>query len=216
MADPSALKALGPDEIEEGRLLFAQACEFITAAVDVDVLPPPDLPEVAFAGRSNVGKSSLLNALVGRRALARTSSTPGRTREIIFFDLGGRLRLVDLPGYGYARASKQAVAAWTRLIEDYLRGRPNLRRVLLLVDCRMGLKESDETALSLLDQAAVPVKIVVTKVDKAGDSERAEAHATVEAALRAHPAALPHIAETSALKGQGIAELRAAVAALAR
>ena len=214
MADPAAPEAPGPDEIEAGRVLFAQACEFIAAAPDVDALPPPDLPEVAFAGRSNVGKSSLLNALVGRRALARTSSTPGRTREIIFFDLGGRLRLVDLPGYGYARASKQAVAAWTRLIEDYLRGRPNLRRVLLLIDGRAGLKESDEAALALLDQAAVPVQIVVTKGDKVGGGERAEAYASLEAALRAHPAALPRIAATSALKGEGIAALRATLAAL--
>lgn len=203
------------EDLEHGRWLFAQECNFLTAATRVDALPPPDLPEIAFAGRSNVGKSSLVNALTGRKTLARTSTTPGRTRELIFFDLGGRLRLVDLPGYGYARAPRHAVEAWTQLIEDYLRGRSNLRRALVLLDARAGLKESDEAALALLDQAGVATQTVITKADKARAVEMERTVAAVSAALGAHPAVAPACITTSARKGAGIPELRAALAALA-
>jgi len=175
VADPA------PEALERGRILFAGECVFRAGAATVEQLPAPDLPEVAFAGRSNVGKSSLLNALAGRKALARTSQAPGRTRQINFFDLGGRLRLVDLPGYGYAKASKHAVRAWTRAIEDYLRGRPNLRRTLLLVDPRTGWKESDEAALLLLDQAAVATRLVLTKTDKMSASALTESAVDVAA-----------------------------------
>ena len=204
-----------PSELDAGRLLFARPCAFVLAATRVDALPSADLPEVACAGRSNVGKSSLLNALTGRRALARTSSTPGRTRALIFFDLGGRLRLVDLPGYGYARAPRHAVRAWTRLIEDFLRGRPNLRRALVLVDSRVGMKDSDEAALRLLDVAGVATTVVLTKADKASAAATAAMRTAVEAALRRHPAASPSVAVTSAATGEGIAALRAQIASLA-
>lgn len=213
--DDAAEAASAAAAIEAGRHLFAQQCEFIIAATDVGVLPPTNLPEIAFAGRSNVGKSSLVNALTGRKTLARTSTTPGRTRELIFFDLGGRLRLVDLPGYGYARAPRHAVDTWTRMIEDYLRGRPNLRRALLLVDARAGLKASDESALALLDQAGVAAQTVITKADKARAAELSKTIDTVAAALVRHPAAAPASIVTSAAKGTGIGELRAALAALA-
>jgi len=207
---------LSPEELEHGRWLFAQACEFMTASAQVDALPPADLPEIAFAGRSNVGKSSLVNALTGRKTLARTSTTPGRTQELIFFDLGGRLRLVDLPGYGFARAPRHAVEAWTQLIEDYLRGRPNLRRTVVLVDARIGMKDSDEAAMALLDQAGVTTQTVITKADKARATKLEHTVAAVSAALGAHPAAVPTCITTSAKKGAGIPELRAALAALVK
>jgi GTP-binding protein len=200
--------------LKRGRLLFAQPCTFLWAADSVAGLPPDDLPEVAFAGRSNVGKSSLLNALVGQKALANVSQTPGRTQKVNFFSLDGRLRLVDLPGYGYAKVAKRAVDAWTQLIEDYLRGRPSLRRVLLLVDARVGMKDSDEAALRVLDDAAVATRVVLTKADKVKASELAERTRSVQAALKQHPAAFPEVTPTSAHSGAGIAELRADVAAL--
>lgn len=208
------MSAVPPSALEAGRILFAQECTFVAAANRIDALPGVGLPEVACAGRSNVGKSSLVNALVGRKALARTSSTPGRTRELIFFELGGRLRLVDLPGYGYARAPRHAVHAWTRLIEDFLRGRPSLRRALLLVDSRAGLKDSDEGALSLLDAAGVVATVVLTKADKAPPAEVARVRGVAEAALRKHPAAAPRVEVTSASTGEGIAALRAEIATL--
>ncbi len=201
--------------LERGRLLFAQECRFVAGAASLQQLPSPDRPEVAFAGRSNVGKSSLINALTGRKALARTSHTPGRTQQINFFDLGGRLSLVDLPGYGYARASKKDVKTWTRLVRDYLRGRPNLTRLCLLVDARHGLKDSDREIMAMLDEAGVVYQLVLTKADKPRPAELAERCAAVEIEARGHPAAYPTILVTSAQAGTGIAALRAAVAALA-
>ncbi len=208
--DEAALEAL-----EAGRKLFAQDCQFVTGAASLDGLPPARLPEVAFAGRSNVGKSSLINALTGRRTLARTSKTPGRTQQINFFALGGRLLLVDLPGYGFTRAPKAQVKEWTALVEAYLRGRPTLRRAALLIDARHGPKASDRAVMAMLDQSAVSYQAVLTKAD----ATRTEALDAVLAALRGelagHAAAHPAIAVTSALTGTGIAELRAALAALA-
>ena len=181
----------------------------------MEALPPPDLPEVAFAGRSNVGKSSLLNALVGRKALARTSNTPGRTRELNFFQLGHTMRLVDLPGYGYARASRSEVDRWTGLTLDYLRGRAPLRRVCVLIDARHGLKPVDETTLATLDEAAVTYQIVLTKADKVKASALEAVRADVAKAIAKRPAAYPEVAATSSEKGTGIPELRTTLAALA-
>ena len=210
----------GPDgdesqALEAGRLLFSQACHFLISAAGADQLPELGLPEVAFAGRSNVGKSSLVNALTGRRTLARTSHTPGRTQQLNFFDLGGRLMLVDLPGYGYARASKTAVRQWTGLTRRYLKGRPGLKRVCLLVDARHGLKASDLEIMALLDAAAVSYQAVLTKADKTRPGALAEVLKKLETELARHPAAHPEIRVTSARTGSSVAELRAAIAALA-
>src|SRR5512144_2992588 len=153
-------------DFERGRWLFAQTCRFVAGAAKLEQIPVGPLPEVAFAGRSNVGKSSLVNALTGRRTLAKVSNTPGRTRQLNFFDLGGRLTLADLPGYGYARAPKEQVANWTRLVELYLVGRAPLRRALLLIDARHGLKETDERVMAMLDKAAVSYQVVLTKIDQ--------------------------------------------------
>jgi GTP-binding protein len=201
--------------IEAGRLLFARPAEFVLSVAEAAQLPPLGLPEIAFAGRSNVGKSSLLNALTGRKALARTSNTPGRTRQLNFFDLDGRLTLVDLPGYGYARASKSDIAAWTALARQYLAGRATLRRLYLLVDGRHGLKDSDRELMDLLETAAVPYRVVLTKVDKvkAGELEARIAEVEAEAGTRA--AALTRVAASSARKSHGIETLRAEIAALA-
>jgi GTP-binding protein len=203
------------DAVEAGRRLFAQACEFRAGGARDDALPPDELPEIAFAGRSNVGKSSLVNALTGRKTLARVSHTPGRTQQLNFFTLGQRLMLVDLPGYGYARASKQAVSGWTGLTRRYLKGRAGLRRVLLLVDARHGLKEPDRPVLDLLDEAAVSFQVVLTKIDKASPAELAARIAAVAAELKRHGAAHPVIHLTSAHDGIGIAALRGALGALA-
>ena len=208
MADFSA------GEIEEGRRLFAGEWNFLSAAGSLASLPRMAGPEVAFAGRSNVVKSSLINALTGRRALARTSHTPGRTQELIFFGGPGRLVLVDLPGYGYAAAAKSKVAAWTRLIHEYLRGRATLCRVYLLVDARHGLKEIDEAVLDTLSQAAVSHEIVLTKCDQVSAAALAERSAALNAAMRKRPAAFPDLIATSARGGAGIAQLRAAIARL--
>jgi GTP-binding protein len=201
-------------EIEEGRRLFAGEWNFLSAAASLASLPRMAGPEVAFAGRSNVGKSSLINALTGRRALARTSRTPGRTQQLIFFGGPGRLVLVDLPGYGYAAAAKTKVAAWGRLIEEYLRGRAALCRVYLLVDARHGLKEADDAVLDTLGQAAVSHEIVLTKCDQVSAAALAARSEAVNAAMRKRPAAFPDLIATSARSGAGIAQLRAAIARL--
>jgi GTP-binding protein len=219
-SQPAALKTPKGDELdaealEAGRLLFARECTFLKGVVRLDGLPAPSLPEVAFAGRSNVGKSSLLNALTGRKTLARTSNTPGRTREINFFDLGGALLLADLPGYGYAKVSKKQVKGWTRLVREYLTGRPNLRRLCLLIDARRGIKDSDREIMGLLDEAAVVYQTVFTKCDKVKVGALAARLDEAANELKTHGAAYPTIAATSALKGTGIAELRAELAALA-
>jgi GTP-binding protein len=201
--------------IEHGRWLFAQDCNLVISAARKDQLPASELPEIAFAGRSNVGKSSLVNALTGRRTLARTSNTPGRTRLVNLFDLGGRLGLVDLPGYGYARASKDEIKQWTGLTRAYLKGRPNLRRVCLLVDARHGPKESDRAVMALLDESAVSYQLVLTKSDKLRGEALRKVVAATRAALARRPAAHPELRATSAQTGAGVAELRALLAALA-
>ncbi len=206
--------AAAADWAEAGRKLFAGRCEFIFAAARSDGLPPIGAPEVAFAGRSNVGKSSLVNALTGRSGLARTSRTPGRTQELIFFDLHGQATLVDMPGYGYAAASKEKAAAWGGLARDYLRGRPTLLRVFVLVDGRHGLKESDQETMRLLDAAAVSYAIVLTKGDEVKAADRSARIAATLDALRKRVAAYPEVMFTSARTGEGIADLRAHIARL--
>jgi GTP-binding protein len=210
-ATPEAQAAL----LEAGRLLFARPCRFFYAAQRLDQLPPAAAPEVAFCGRSNVGKSSLLNALTGQNALARTSRTPGRTRQLNFFDLGeGRLTLVDMPGYGYAQASKSVKEDWQGLMFDFLRGRPTLRRVLLLLDARIETKGSDRMAMRLLNDAAVAFQIVLTKADDTKPAQVARRREEAEALARSHTAGHPLVLATSAETGEGIAELRAEIAAL--
>jgi GTP-binding protein len=203
------------DALDAGRRLFAQECRFVAGAATPAALPADRLPEVAFIGRSNVGKSSLVNALTGRSTLARVSHTPGRTRQLNFFELGGRLMLVDLPGYGFAAAAKREAARWQDLIRLYLKGRASLRRALLLVDARHGLKEADRPIMALLDQAAVSYQIVLTKADTVSATALAARVAEVAAALARHVAAHPVVHATSARDGSGIAALRAELAALA-
>jgi GTP-binding protein len=202
--------------LEHGRWLFAQDCRFLLGAVKAGDVPDLGHPEVAFAGRSNVGKSSLVNALTGRKTLARTSNTPGRTQQLNFFDLGERLVLVDLPGYGYARASKSKVKDWTGLTRAYLRGRAALRRVCLLIDARHGFKESDRQVMTVLDGAAVSYQVIFTKSDKTTADALARQIAASQSELARRPAAHPQILATSALAGRGVPELRAALAALAQ
>ena len=214
MADADTHEAQREAE-ERGRILFAQECEFLRGAATLDGIPPAELPEVAFVGRSNVGKSSLVNALTGRKTLARVSNTPGRTREINFFRLGGRLMLADLPGYGYARVSRTDSERWTELIFAYLRGRPSLRRAVLLIDSRRGPMPQDVEVMELLDRSAVSYQVVLTKVDKLKTGELAHAEAQTETESRRHAAAHPELIATSAEKGDGIPALRAALAALA-
>ena len=210
MTDPSFSKP----EIEAGRKLFAGDWQFLSAAGSLPSLPKMKGVEIAFAGRSNVGKSSLINALTGRKALARTSHTPGRTQELVFFSGGGLLKLVDMPGYGYAATSKQKVKAWTELIHAYLRGRANLARVYVLVDSRRGLKAADEVVLDTLGEAAVSHQIVLTKTDEVKDADLAATIAATQATLRKRPAAFPDLLATSARSGSGMPELRAAIARL--
>ena len=202
-------------EREAARVLFAGPAEFMLGVTTMGALPPPDLPEVAFAGRSNVGKSSLLNALVGRKALARTSNTPGRTRELNFFQLGETLRLVDLPGYGYAKASRSEVQSWTGLTLDYLRGRAPLRRTCVLIDSRHGLKSVDLETMETLDVAAVPYQVVLTKADKVKPTAAEAMRARVAEAIAKRPAAHPDVLVTSSEKGEGLEALRTTLAALA-
>lgn len=208
--DEAAAHAL---RVERARKLFAGPIAFLKSAPALQHLPPPDVPEIAFAGRSNVGKSSLLNALTGRSALARTSVTPGRTQELNYFDVGAPLvfRLVDMPGYGFAKAPKDVVRKWRFLINDYLRGRQVLKRTLVLIDSRHGIKPVDAEVLAMLDEAAVSYRLVLTKTDKIKASELADVHAATLAEARKHPAAHPEVIATSSEKGMGIADLRAAV-----
>ena len=201
-------------EIETGRRLFAGEWNFVSAAGSLVSMPPMAGPEIAFAGRSNVGKSSVINALTGRRALARTSHTPGRTQELIFFTGPHRLMLVDMPGYGYAAAAKSKVAAWTALIHDYLRGRATLARVYVLIDARHGLKDTDDAILATLGKAAVSYEIVLTKCDQVGATALAERIEATKVAMKKRAAAFPDLVATSVRTGSGIAELRAAIARL--
>ncbi|HMO68607.1 MAG TPA: ribosome biogenesis GTP-binding protein YihA/YsxC [Novosphingobium sp.] len=204
-----------PDLEDQARRLFSGPVTFLKSAPALKFLPDPDVPEVAFCGRSNVGKSSLLNALTGRKAIARTSVTPGRTQELNFFDVGepAVMRLVDMPGYGFAKAPPKVVEAWRRLVRDFLRGRDVLKRTLLLVDSRHGIKPVDAEMMKMLDEAAVGYRVVLTKADKIKASELAKVLAATEAEARKHPAAYPVVHVTSSEKGMGIAELRAAVLA---
>ena len=202
-----------PDQIEAARKIFAGPIQFLKSAPSLDHLPSPDVPEIAFAGRSNVGKSSLLNALTGRTSLARTSVTPGRTQELNFFDIGTplKLRLVDMPGYGFAKAPKDMVRKWRYLVNDYLRGRQVLKRTLVLIDSRHGIKDVDREVFEMLDKAATSYRIVLTKTDKIKATELDAVYAAVGDEVRKRPAAQPDVISTSSEKGMGIAELRAAV-----
>ncbi len=203
------------DFIEAGRLLFAGPIAFERGVPAMQHLPEADVPEVAFAGRSNVGKSSLVNALCNRKALARASTEPGRTRELNFFRMGDRLRLVDMPGYGYAKAGKADIDRWNELTRDYLRGRPTLKRIILLIDARHGLKPHDNTVMDALDISAVSYQLVLTKADKVKPTEIETMAEQTSAAIVKRPAAHPKIIATSAQTGQGIELLRAEIAALA-
>lgn len=212
---PSIVSGFDEAALEAGRLLFAKECDFVWGANALNQLPEADLPEVAFAGRSNVGKSSLVNALTGRKTLARTSNTPGRTQQLNFFNLGNRLKLVDMPGYGYAKESKDKVEAWNDMVRRFLRGRVTLRRALVLIDSRHGLKPNDHEIMEMLDRTAVPYVVVLTKADKVKPAELDKVRRDTQVGLKKHPAAFPDIHVTSSEKGTGIAELRASLAALA-
>jgi GTP-binding protein len=210
-ADDDDMTAEELAQRQEAEKLFRGPCTFLKGVVSVEGLPGDDRVEVAFAGRSNVGKSSLINALLGRKAMARTSNTPGRTREINYFTLGERLYLVDMPGYGYAKASKDMVAGWNQLIQDYLRGRAALTRVFLLIDSRHGIKDNDNQIMALLDEMAVSYQIVLTKLDKLKVAERETIVAKTLKQLATHPAAFPEVIATSSEKRIGLEDLRLAV-----
>lgn len=203
-------------EVDMGRWLFAQACDFVAGAASAPALPPISLPEIAFAGRSNVGKSSLVNALTGRKTLARISHTPGRTQQLNFFALGDRLQLVDMPGYGYAAVGRAKVSAWEELVRDYLRGRASLMRVYLLVDGRHGLKPVDHTTMEAFDRAAISYAVVLTKADDVKPTTLEQNKAETLAGLSRHPAAYPDVIVTSSQTGAGIVELRTAIVQLMR
>jgi GTP-binding protein len=210
------LATFTPDEMAAGEAMFARPWRFVKSAPSLEFLPDTDRPEMAFAGRSNVGKSSLINALVGHHGLARTSNTPGRTQELNFFEVPhAALFLVDMPGYGFAKAPKDKVDAWTRLVRDYLRGRPNLVRVFLLIDARHGIKSADQPIMELLDEAAVSYQVVLTKIDKLKPREVDAVLAATTASLEKHAAAYATLIVTSSETGSGIPELRAEIAALA-
>jgi GTP-binding protein len=214
MSLPFPLAAPDAASLETGRRLFAGPTDFLMGVVAMDRLPPADRREVCFAGRSNVGKSSLINALTGRKGLARASNTPGRTQELNFFTLGDSHYLVDLPGYGFANAPKKVVESWQRLLRAYLSGRTTLRRAFVLIDTRHGVKPVDEEIMTLLDKSAVTFQIVMTKADKVKADERDAVLEQVRDAARRHPAAYPELVLTSSEKGQGIDELRAIIATL--
>lgn len=198
--------------IEDGRRLFSGLCDFVLGVASLEQLPPDALSEVAFAGRSNVGKSSLINALTGRKTLARTSHTPGRTQQLNYFNLADQLYLVDMPGYGYAQVSKDTRAQWHELIRSYLRGRATLRCVMILVDARHGLKDSDEELMKMLDETAVSYRLILTKGDKVKSQERDALIKRLQEKLKRHAAGHPEVSVTSAHKGFGIEELRAMIA----
>ncbi|WP_395663843.1 ribosome biogenesis GTP-binding protein YihA/YsxC [Aestuariivirga sp.] len=202
------------DQIDAGRRLFGGPSRFLLGVAKLEQLPPPAGVEIAFAGRSNVGKSSLINALTGVNGLARASNTPGRTRELNFFDVNSQLTLVDMPGYGYAKAPKHEVKVWQAVLRGYLRGRPGLTRAFVLIDSRHGILKADEEMFDLLDEAAVTYQAVLTKSDKIKPAELEKMRETVAAAVKKHPAAFPEIHATSSEKGGGIPELRAEIAGL--
>ena len=213
--EPDKPEGLSPADLEAARKLFAGPCDFVAGAATFESMPGIALPEVAFAGRSNVGKSSLVNALTGRRTLARTSSKPGHTRQINFFDLAGQVYLVDLPGYGFAKVSRSMKEAWQDLASAYLRGRPTLKRVCLLIDSRHGVKDADRETMKNLDSAAVSYQIVLTKTDQLRSSDIPKAIAAAEAVARKHGAAHPIVLPSSSETGYGIPELRAELRAVA-
>lgn len=204
-----------PEQVEEGRLLFAGACTFYFGSPHIDQLPPVGLPEIAFAGRSNVGKSSLINALTGRRALARASSEPGRTKQLNFFNLSDRLALVDMPGYGFAKAAKSVKEDWQNTMFAYLRGRTSLKRVILLLDARIELKRSDQDVMDLLDRAAVVFQVVLTKADQVKPVALSRKQGDIETLVSKHAAAYPRVVTTSSETGQGIEDLRGEMARFA-
>ena len=215
MSLPFPIAEIGDDaEAELGRKLFSGPVDFLKGVVAMDGLPEADRVEVCFAGRSNVGKSSLINAITNRKALARASNTPGRTQEINFFELGEKSYLVDLPGYGFANAPVAVVEKWQRLLKNYLSGRPNLRRAFVLIDSRHGIKPVDEEIMQLMNRSALTFQVVLTKIDKIKEPEQEKVLLQVRAKLAKHPAAFPELVVTSSDKGDGIATLRAVIAGL--